>query len=171
MFEHAAAWVFFVGEMLAEWIRMHAMNTHKKSRTIFCKANKGRAACTGPAHVFVPLHDQGVWRCMACLRRVRSLSASAAHTPCKEFANRIRDVVLAEHGHSLATATIGDLGFMVLCTKCGAWTTEKPRLLLAPCRRVPSVNMANDLATIHRGLHPKDRKTVLGPVLQIGSGN
>ena len=126
------------------------------------------------SHIFMvqPLAPERCrWKCMACHRTTGSLQSQVAKAPCIEHARQFRDVIIAEHGHHLLGTTFnyddGCEGALITCRLCGAYATERTKLLAQQCRGYQTQRNRIDWSSICNRQHPKSPHIVLQPLLRL----
>ena len=162
MYSIGCNFVMLIARASASWLSQLGPQVRPKIRPKTRTGGKvvSGVVVLGNAHMFVSNWELKCWVCIACMRRTKSLANSNAATSCPGHVEIIRKILCApEHEHVLFVATWGPR-FVLVCNRCGAWTTGQPRKLLLPCTGHLTVKMKSDRDKIFAGAHPKSRESL-----------
>ena len=102
----------------------------------------------------------GHWQCLQwCAMALTKTSPSWAAT-CQGHNEFFRQVLGESRGHRLAACLVGDQS-LLLCTACGAWASQRGRLLQQQCRRTPTPAGLSAIRRVEKGLHPDHKVQML----------
>ena len=108
------------------------------------------------------------WQCLTCRSIVKHIGRGKGLESCCGFSDAIRGILMrVDQPHLLYWSSFREgADFVVICRRCGAWTSGKPRLLTLPCQGVGSAKLNDGLIRVLRGKHPK-HDLDLGPLKRL----
>ena len=111
------------------------------------------------------------YRCLACCRRMDSLSVARLVERCPGASSRrgLRPVLADPKGHALLVCHPGRALPFLACMRCGSWADSRPVKLLRPCSGVPTAAGFVSRRRLASGHHPRD-KTPLVAAYYIRGG-
>ena len=128
----------------------------------------------GAAHLFVPTLEQRrgrQWRCAVCACHTSSLATVQARGMCPGPVEKLRRLASLDKGHVLWCSTYeradGQPGYLLSCTQCAGWSTERGRMLTQQCPGHQEQRRRVDLQRIRAGRHPKDSEIELSQMIKI----
>ncbi len=113
---------------------------------------------------------EGGWMCRACLSQSRALQPPPGR--CPGLAARIRAAASDPKGHNLLYSTFssGEPGIVVICSRCGHYTTSNRPCFQERCTGLQSSGAESHYDRVSRGLHPKHARgdaKVLHPLQRL----
>jgi len=101
------------------------------------------------------MREQG-WRCARCWAYAGTLArrVSRRDEPCPGKLASLQQVAARPQGHCLMAGDVRGSPLLI-CVKCGAWSSAVPRLLAAPCPNVKSAAGAIALSLFQSGWSPE----------------
>ncbi len=126
-----------VAQSLAQWLfGVPKTDRPPKARQRHRTVSKKHIACSGCAHSFLKFDRASRWTCIGCCLEVDTLSdPRVRHTSCARSVKNFFRLAACDGAHKMWVGRFIDSGsFIFFCSRCGAWATSKPKLLLEHCR-------------------------------------